>query len=133
MDKYYNFITNILTCDFESSLRKKAKIIYPEVLIFPCYYHFIKSIKKNLLLYYNYNKKQLKNSIIYMQIIGHYLLLEMKNDNIKAYFKFIKDEYGKSDNWKNAKIFFDYFKLKKMSIQEWIIYNVTKISYDNNT
>lgn len=52
----YNFYPKILTCDFDLSLRKGIKKIYPDIKFFGCYYHFIRSIRKNLLKYYIANE-----------------------------------------------------------------------------
>jgi hypothetical protein len=56
LNQYYNFQPKIITCDVESSIRKSSKIIFPDVHLFPCYYHYIQNIKKNLLKTFNYNK-----------------------------------------------------------------------------
>ena len=86
-------------------------------------------------MYYNYNKNTKKE---FYNILANFRILPFiknENDNIKKFFKLLKDEYEKSNNWKNSKKFFDYFKLqwnKKVSVDEWNIYSIVKTCYDKN-
>ena len=53
-----------------------------------------------------------------------------ENDNIKKFLDLIQEKYSKLESFKN------YFKLqwiKKISIDEWNIYNISKLCYENNT
>lgn len=51
------FNPKIINTDFQQSLRKSIKLIFPECNIYPCYYHFTKSIRYHLLKYYIKKKK----------------------------------------------------------------------------
>lgn len=74
LNKYYQFNPHIITCDFETSLRKSLKIIFPNMRIFPCYYHYVKNIRKNILLNFNYNKENKDIFYNILAIIEYYLL-----------------------------------------------------------
>ena len=59
-----------------------------------------------------------------------------ENDNIKKFLDLIQEKYSKLESLKNYKKFKNYFKLqwiKKISIDEWNIYNISKLCYENNT
>ena len=70
----YNFNPKILTCDFDLSLRKAIKKIYPDIKFFGCYYHFIRAIRKNLLKYYIPKIMIILNFLIVLQILEYYHL-----------------------------------------------------------
>ena len=92
--------------------------------------------KKNLFKTFNYNKV---SKIDFYNIYANYRILPFianENDNIKKFLDLIQEKYSKLESWKNYKKFKDYFKLqwiKKISIEEWNIYNISKLCYENNT
>ena len=45
----YKFNPHIVICDYQLTLRLAFKDIFKDVKLYPCYYHFMRSIRKNLL------------------------------------------------------------------------------------
>lgn len=67
----YDFNPTIMICDFQVSLRTALKIIFKEIKIYHCYYHFIRSIRKNLLKHY---KKRPRIKKIFINCLAIFLL-----------------------------------------------------------
>ena len=132
----YDFNPRILTCDFDFSLRKGLKRIYPDIKFYGCYYHFIRSIRKNLLKYYIKKDNDFKE---FYDCFANFRIIPfiINNQNkIEDFLKLIRNKYKENtDNWHNLKDFFIYFEttwIKKININDWNLYLLAKAGVEQN-
>ena len=159
LKKDYGFNPVIMTCDFQISLRTALKTIFSDIKLYPCYYHYIKNIRFNLLKYYksvsentedekeeNKNKKydlkkikgkNKKNEEFFNLLCNFRILPFIKNEkeNISYFIKLIKENYINNKKFNNLNKFFDYFELtwrKKFDLKEWNLYEISKKAIEKN-
>jgi hypothetical protein len=97
------------------------KNIFPNAKLYTCYYHYAKSIRKNLLYYINLNKDG--RELLY-NILANFRILPFTN--IDKFINVIKNEYKNNIEWKNQKIFWKYIKTqwyKKVNLNNGIYMN----------
>ena len=106
----YDFNPTLLTCNFDFSLRKGLKRIYPDIKFYGCYYHFIRSIRKNLLKYYIKKDNDFKE---FYDCFANFRIIPfiINNQNkIEDFLELIINKYNTYNLQKNLKDFFIYFE-----------------------
>ena len=127
----YKFNPHIVTCDYQLSLRLAFKKIFKEVKLYPCYYHFVLSIRKILLKYFIKKDNCLE---LFYDIFSNFRILNFnsKADNISTYIKIIYDKSRKDENFKKLIKYFKNQWLKKFHITDRSLYNISKKTIENN-
>ena len=103
LKKNFNFNPDLITVDFGKAGYIAIKNIFPNIRIFPCYFHLIRRMVihlKNLKSKNKVLKRNSKNLLFNMKI-----LLFIDNDKIEYFFDLIKNKY-----YGGYKRFIDYFE-----------------------
>ena len=130
LKELYSFKPNIITCDFDFSLRKGIKTVYPNIKFFGCYYHFIRAIRKKLLC--NYIAKDNDYREFYDLFANLRIIPFIINNQkiIDDFLKSLKNKYkDNKDFWPDLNKFFEYFETtweKKLNINDWNLYPLAK-------
>lgn len=130
LKELYSFKPNIITCDFDFSLRKGIKTVYPNIKFFGCYYHFIRAIRKKLLS--NYIAKENDYTEFYDLFANLRIIPFIINNQkiIDEFLKSLKNKYkDNKDYWPDINKFFEYFETtweKKLNINDWNLYPLAK-------
>ena len=126
----YFFKPDLITLDLGKAGLKAIKSIYPDIRIFPCYFHLIRRIIlhiKNLKSKNSVIKRCAKNLLFNIK-----LLLFIDTDQIDTFYNLIKHKYENSN--KNFFRYFERYILKNKLIKnnEWNYFNYLKSDKDSN-
>ena len=88
----YNLIPKKISIDFSKAEYKAIKAVFPNIIIIPCFFHFINNIIKRIPQIRSKNKRVKK--LAYDLLANRILLCFINRNNIKTFFNKIKNKFS---------------------------------------